>query len=126
LLGEAWDLEQQEREKIAAAERVEQRRLDAEARRIANEERRLQEADEKRRAAAISRDELQVRAVQAFRSADHADLWMRTTHPKLGFKRPTEVCCTPDGLTRCVAILQAEGKRRGRPAAYFTWKEAAE
>lgn len=123
VLGEAWDLERQEREKIAASERAERQRQAAEERRIAAEERRQQEAAERRRTAAVNAGDLQGQAVRTFRSTDYAELWMRTTHPKLGFKRPSEVCGTPDGLTQCLAILQTEGRRKLRPQAFAAWKQ---
>lgn len=43
---------------------------------------------------------------------EQGGLWMRSAHPKLGGKRPQDICLTPDGMARCQALLKASSKKR--------------
>ena len=54
---------------------------------------------------------LSVEAVRYF-GDEQGGLWMRSAHPKLGGKRPQDICLTPDGMARCQALLKAPAKRR--------------
>ena len=50
-------------------------------------------------------------AVRSF-GKNQGALWMRNAHPKLGGKRPQDVCLTEDGMARCLTLLKAPGRRR--------------
>lgn len=51
-----------------------------------------------------------------FRSRDHADLWVTTTHPALGNRRPIEYCVDAVSHRRCADLLnQRPNRRTGSP-----------
>lgn len=56
-------------------------------------------------AAAKHRDTLRTEVMRRLRSAELADLWMRSTHPKLAFRRPVDVCQREEDIQRCLALL---------------------
>jgi hypothetical protein len=56
-------------------------------------------------ALANHREALRDEALRRLRSSDLADLWMRTTHPKLGFRRPIDVCRSEADARACLALL---------------------
>ncbi len=50
-------------------------------------------------------------AMQHFANADMADLWMRSTNPRLDHRRPADVAALgAEGLEQCIRALQKPKK----------------
>jgi putative DNA primase/helicase len=45
------------------------------------------------------------RAFERLKCTEKATVWMETTHPKLGMKKPMDVCQEPGGMERCLSAL---------------------
>jgi uncharacterized protein (DUF2384 family) len=58
-------------------------------------------------AAGEARDSLLRAAVARFRDRDKAELWMRTTNPRIGMQRPIDACLKSNGVDLCKAALGA-------------------
>lgn len=67
---------------------------------------RISEAGAKDEASKKARAQLLRMATRHFRSEDRARLWMNSTSPTLGRRRPYDVCIEPAGLIHCQKALR--------------------
>jgi len=117
VVAEAWRLELNELNRIAAVEARARARL-AEEERLRQEDasRNLLIADRQLRASERAHA-LQVKAAQTFGSGERAALWMRSAHPGLNRRSPADVCGDTSGYSQCLSLLVAE-QTRARRAFY--------
>jgi Family of unknown function (DUF5906) len=48
------------------------------------------------------------KAHQHFKSAERADLWINTSHPKLNMRKPVDECLLEGGMDRCLKLLVSD------------------